>query len=251
MTDRPIPMTRAMALATWRGDKTQTRRIVKLNGHLPEYGGPAEGFVDPTPELWGWETDDDWIPLVKEKPGETCYLDLATTYAPGDRLWVREPYWQRGCWAQIEGAKTKGGAAKWEFLTCGAPVFDPPGSYRRGPRRNAAHQIDWHQRLARFIPRVHSRQTLIVTSVRVERLQQIDDAGAMREGIREFGVSGMFGCARDMTTLFIAPSPILAFRDLWASINGPVSWELNPWVVAVTFRTIHANIDSPEAMAAE
>jgi hypothetical protein len=29
-----------------------------------------------------------------------------------------------------------------------------------------------------------------------------------------------------------------AFRQLWESINGSGSWDLNPWVWALTFRQI-------------
>lgn len=33
------------------------------------------------------------------------------------------------------------------------------------------------------------------------------------------------------------------FADLWGSINGPESWDQNPWVWALTFEVIHANVD--------
>ena len=37
------------------------------------------------------------------------------------------------------------------------------------------------------------------------------------------------------------------FRALWNSINGPRSWEANPFVVAVSFSVTKANIDAARA----
>jgi hypothetical protein len=38
--------------------------------------------------------------------------------------------------------------------------------------------------------------------------------------------------------------PRESFRTLWESINGLGAWDANPWVVAVSFRTVRENIDS-------
>jgi len=38
-----------------------------------------------------------------------------------------------------------------------------------------------------------------------------------------------------------------AFCRLWNSINGPGAWEANPWVAAISFDVIRANIDAPDA----
>jgi hypothetical protein len=249
MTDRPIIFSAPMVRALLDGRKTQTRRIVKLNGHLPEYGGPAEGFVDPTPELWGWETDDDWIPLVKEKPGETCYLDLATTYAPGDRLWVRET-WRTA--ASVDALKPKkieaacldaGYRRAWapiQYEADGARDNFTEGEPQPGKTRAAIH-----------MPRWASRLTLIVEAVKVERLQAISEADAMAEGV-SLGEGQMAG------TFFVhgagvmsGVSAVACFERLWHAINGAESGDENPWVVAITFRVVRANIDSPEEMAAE
>lgn len=76
-----------------------------------------------------------------------------------------------------------------------------------------------------FMRREHSRITLEVESVRVERLQDITEEGAVAEGIQPFPSS---------------PSniPVMQFHDLWQSINGPDSWEANPWVWVVEFKRI-------------
>ena len=82
------------------------------------------------------------------------------------------------------------------------------------------------------MPRKYSRITLQVTNVRVERLQDISELDASAEGAPELlSVDGGYvehamGCYRD------------GFQHLWTSINGPGSWDTNPWVWVVEFRRL-------------
>lgn len=70
---------------------------------------------------------------------------------------------------------------------------------------------------------------LEITSVRVERLQDISEADAIAEGVNVH--PDHYGKPR--TSLY---SPVQAFRYLWESINGPESLDANPWVWVVSFR---------------
>ena len=79
--------------------------------------------------------------------------------------------------------------------------------------------------LARSVPSIHmprwaSRITLEITGVRVERLQDISAADAWAEGI---------AYSPDV-------DPVHAYRELWEQINGPGSWDANPFVWVVEFR---------------
>ena len=76
------------------------------------------------------------------------------------------------------------------------------------------------------MPRWASRITLEVVSVRVERLQDISEEDAKAEGVMLKGTSRYDGEARD------------AFESLWCSINGPGSWDANPFVWVVEFKRI-------------
>jgi len=81
------------------------------------------------------------------------------------------------------------------------------------------------------MPRAFSRMTLMVTSVRVERLQDITLAGVQAEGI----VTDPKGMdARDALPAWIA---------LWDSLHGPGAWDSNPEVKVVAFITLVTNID--------
>ena len=70
--------------------------------------------------------------------------------------------------------------------------------------------------MAIHMPRWASRLTLEVVSVRVERLHDIDEADALREGV----------AAR------------YQFVDLWGAINGDGAWDANPWVWRVEFKRV-------------
>jgi hypothetical protein len=91
------------------------------------------------------------------------------------------------------------------------------------------------------LPRWASRLTLIVTDVRVQRLNDISEADAMAEGAGLAGDNTEYGDERNYCE---------GFQAIWESLHGPEAWAANPWVVAISFKTIRANIDAPEARAA-
>lgn len=70
-----------------------------------------------------------------------------------------------------------------------------------------------------------------MTAVKVERLQDISDEDAFLEGV-----------GAEMEYLDGMPigygSAIPNYRDLWDSINGPGSWDANPWVAAYSFKRV-------------
>jgi hypothetical protein len=87
--------------------------------------------------------------------------------------------------------------------------------------------------------RARSRITLEVTEVRVQRLQEISEEDAQAEGAL-LPWSGSPGTACDDTRTARSE-----FEALWTTINGAGSWEANPFVCAISFRPIFANIDAP------
>ena len=89
---------------------------------------------------------------------------------------------------------------------------------------NRAADRRW--RPAIHMPRWASRLTLRITDVRVQRLQDISEEDARAEG-------------RSLTP----GDPVGYFPETWERINGPGSWEANPFVWALTFQVIKANVD--------
>ena len=127
---------------------------------------------------------------------------------PGHKLWVREAFSGARAY-EMHGYPLKEWGNKIWFWADGNP--------QRG---------DWTKpRPSIHMPRHLSRITLEVTEVRVERLHDISRGDAMAEG-----------CA--FANMAAGPDPRDWYRDLWASINGPSSWESNPWVWCVAFRVV-------------
>ena len=98
------------------------------------------------------------------------------------------------------------------------PPTGPPAVYRADEGMFASR---WKPSI--HMPRWASRINLEVVSVRVERLQDISEEDALAEGI---------------TLVERGTSPVDQFNKLWESINGPGSWEANPWVWVVEFKRI-------------
>ncbi len=75
--------------------------------------------------------------------------------------------------------------------------------------------------------------------MRVERLQDISEADAQAEGCPCY-VCGrtMDGLSEDDCHCFHRKAGASDYRTLWEQINGPGSWDANPWVWVVEFRRI-------------
>jgi hypothetical protein len=71
--------------------------------------------------------------------------------------------------------------------------------------------------------------TLEIVSVRVERLQSITEADALAEGCDDFVM---------VEGVEMWRSAVEAYGELWDSINGTGSWNQNPWVWVIEFKTL-------------
>lgn len=128
---------------------------------------------------------------------------------PGDRLFVREAF--RLC-AEADGIKPR----------------DTDAAYRVWYEADAPHQLGFGKlRPSMFMPRWASRITLEMTGVRVERLQACNEVDAIAEG----APWAAFGAPQE-------GSHKAGFAALWESINGPGSWDANPWVWCINFRRV-------------
>lgn len=244
MTDRPILFSAPMIRALLAGTKTQTRRTIKPTRQQMNEWAPNLSIC-PSARISG-----SWIAF--DHPGGGPYTCVPVRFAVGDRLWVRESYFQTGHWEPVENRLTKSGRQKWKFVPTGDVVFDPPTRFRKGRHNNDPGKVMAHQRLGRFMPRAASRLTLTVTDVRVERLQEISEADAIAEGIYRLGglychsrPGDRFGSENAISVPAGWDQAIYAYQALWDRINGAGAWDANPWVVAVSFDVRRGNIDEP------
>lgn len=213
MKDRPILFSAPMVRAILAGTKTQTRRVVKPqpSGFV---GGPGVTLTNGLP--------DPLLPL--DETVEPYGREIRCPYGqPGDRLWVRET---------------------WAY---GIHALSSRNAEREGPWVYSADAAAEQGRLGDcWRPSIHmrreaSRITLEVTVVRVERLQEISEADAVAEGIEPFTDFLPSGHWRRYDAAALAgytSSPTDAYASLWESINGPGSWDANPWVWAVEFKRV-------------
>jgi hypothetical protein len=228
MTDRPIIFSGPMVRALLDGRKTQTRRILK-----PPAGCRIENLAETDPHMFSGRTDDpkSWGDSFADDGGPLSLIDFAELrYRPGDRLWVRENF------KPVHGGDPSRGAR-----------------YRTDA---STDQTIWKPSI--HMPRWASRLTLIVTGVKVERVQSISNKDAQAEGIVEddgsepdiWYVPGSGGTdlGRKMNPL-MADKPSKVFASLWCALHGDDAWKANPWVVALTFTVHKHNIDAMRASA--
>ena len=206
------PMVRALIA----GEKTQTRRLCK--------------------SMNAWVVQDcrevrcvgaDWGHFMK---GDTTPIEILRCPhgSPGDLLFVRETtvrVEEHGYKGPVYAASEQGSAMlDWGIRPAPDDACDvEPEDVRRRP---AIHML-----------RAHSRLTLRITEVRIERLQDISEADAKAEGVT-------FGNVTDEATGEIDRDAVEAYEALWESINGAGSWDANPWVWVVGFEVIHENVDA-------
>lgn len=206
----PILFSGPMIRAVLEGRKTQTRRSVsrRLLGSWDLPRGPGDVAAG--------------YPFIETADGEHISVVKLCPYGqPGDRLWVREKF------AYCVG--TTDITDEWYSVSI------PASQYKRDcPWLNTYHityaaddgpgddPIHGRWRPSIHMPRWASRITLEITGVRVERLQDItyDDVEAEGAAIGEG-----YGWVRD-------------WAELWDSINGPDSWDANPWVWVVEFKVL-------------
>ena len=227
MKERPILFNAEMVQAILSGRKTQTRRVIRDQPFdRSQYRDDHQiEIVSGRAELG--DEIDGLLAYSKSSGGEwhaKCPLGQ-----PGDHLWVREAFRMAKSldrhspnviaelslnagykipWAPIQleadGART----GKWTG-------FDtPPAVTEPGKLRPSLH-----------MPRWASRIDLLITSVRVERLNDISEEDAKAEGApTECSVIG--------------DKHFLGFRSLWRAIYGDESWQANPWVWVIEFKLI-------------
>ena len=207
----PILFKPEMVNAILEGRKTQTRRLNGLD------------MINKNPEEWE---------VYKIAGGAnqpySCYskndtesvFNIKQLYQVGNVLWVREKFCFEG----------------------GAYYFhDDPQPFGTFKFKPSIH-----------MPKAACRMFLEVTEVRVQRLKDINDKGALAEGI-EFYYSDMFKetrykdyCPVSHIQYQHAPKgwcgewrePTNSFLSLWAKINGKASVNANPFVWAITFKSI-------------
>ena len=202
---RPMLYSGPMVRAILAGRKFKTRRIAKL---------PLPASIH-QPMSWDWSDRKNlYEPLGGHleagiKWGVKCPYGLV-----GDRLWVRETWQSLAAMNQVHRSDDQ----------IVYRATDPDWSVMDG----------WQWKPSIFMPRAASRIALRIESIEVERLHAITDEEIVCEGFRCIG--HIPNCIGEFEGRFSTLRGL--FSGLWNKINGPGSWEANPFVWVIGFSRI-------------
>ena len=246
--ERPILFNAEMVRAILDGSKIQTRRAVpdwQLPVHDKEAESKGDGRVCYVSKMYrrkdldhahiGGTSEADWAEKIAQH-----YCGLCPTGSVGDLLWVRESTKEDEDTSDTT-TLSKYCADDKSVLYSGCDDEEYNGSIAHWdyPRRvrPSIHMQRWACRIL-----------LEITSVRVERLNDISEADALAEGIvEEYGIVGC-NCNggehnEEMGTQFFSPNqedpfedPVQAYEALWNSIYQ--NWDENPFVWVIEFKIV-------------
>ena len=209
MKERSILFNGDMVRAILDGRKTQTRRPMKEQPHEgSKFHGMVQCFGEPRALFWC--------------EGQPSNYGTPLPMHVGDRFWVAET-WAAVDWCN-DSKPSDFGSAVWYKADDSGPHAAAAIPYKTDKRGK------WRPPIG--IPRWASRIDLEITRVWVERVQDITDEDAKKEGVK-VGEDRSYSFAEH--GLKYEPHKD-AFRDLWQSIYG--TWDANPFVWAYEFRRV-------------
>nr|DAH37438.1 MAG TPA: hypothetical protein [Caudoviricetes sp.] len=204
MIIKPILFNAEMVRAILDGRKSCTRRI---NKDANEYTVPDMDFYDSDKRTYAVHNYAD-----KEHTDKLSIVERTCPICPSDILYVRESY------------------SELSF-----------GYVYKADGENIDHLgnlIKWHPSI--HMPKEAARIWLKVTNVRVERLQEITDEQAKREGIQYYECPTGFTWKQETDMHNCYTTPIGAMQALWNSTIkksdlDSYGWDANPWVWVIEF----------------
>ena len=185
---KPIIFSTPMVQAILDGRKTQTRRLIKDKDITNNFDIDVDGSA---------------YAYINPETGDSCPPTAIAKYQVGDILWVRET------WSKDENGEY---VYRTNYGTTEDDSF-PPSVFKWKP---SIH-----------MPREAARIFLLVTNVRVERLQDITEDEAIKEGAKAYGPNNCSGT-----------SARIAFAEIWDKTTTEHEWRTNPWVWVIEFEKI-------------
>jgi hypothetical protein len=214
MKERPIHFSSEMVRAILDGRKTQTRRIIKPQPDIVTQNGVP--LTKKTIEVFKNNTIVE-IEHPDGMPGRPFVKIHKCPYGqPGDRLWVRETWWNGDLINDSEEIIER------DIILYKADEPNIPGW--------PEEEYKWKPSI--HMPRWASRIFLEIDEIRVERVQDITPFDAWNEGCR---IGNSFTWDEHIPELQQQCRDIL-FKGLWDSIYK--NWDANPWVRVIKFHKL-------------
>ncbi len=226
MKVKPILFSQPMVRALLDGKKTQTRRVFK---NIEPVGD----------DVWQIRNAHGGVVGVSTEDVPTVALDY-TSHQKGDVLYVREAWGVVKAYDHLSPREVGSRCIQGGKARCSIGYrTDGPGRWCQTGCNGAAGK--WRPSI--HMPRWASRMTLVVTDVRVQRLQDISEEDAKAEGTGACCLK----CTEAAPCGCVYPQPDYkdGFALLWDSLNEDrgFGWDVNPWVTAYTFDVIKQNVD--------
>jgi hypothetical protein len=200
-----------------------------------------------------WQTRREIKPQPK---GEFCRDDLFISglslwdsedvrkakYKVGETIYVKEAYYDYGKWEK--NGLTKTGKQKYRFidfkLYYGKEYLYDSDEFTDIETKKDG-KFHWYKRNALFMPEKAARLFIEITNIRVEKLGDISEQDAIAEGIQKHEGGYKTNYRQPDAKSYLDGYEWTAqesYQTLWESINGPGSWDLNPWVFAYDFKRV-------------
>lgn len=237
MAEKPILFNTDMVRAVLDGRKTQTRRIIKPQPHIPE---DVYDLEDGDVVIWRGAVCRMKSPRGMSRfSGELKAVDICP-YTPGDVLWVREAWGDyREYFYDNEGF----------YYLYKADYPDTARAIELPDNEKTDYATHWY--LPKWHPSIHmprqaARIFLRVTDVRAERLQNMSDRDAQKEGIGKLFLDAIafgdkdYGCMKYCDSKGWIGMEKEQFAHLWDSTIKKADlplygWDANPWIWAIEF----------------
>jgi hypothetical protein len=238
MADKPILFSTPMVKAILEGRKTQTRRLMQpqledCSGKHAEYSEAI--WRDEPMQLIESKTDNGYwyCALCGNGAGyKNKFHGVKCRWQVGDKLYVRETF--RKYYHVDEHGYTHFDKEILEYAADSPPMIyqmDGDGCIEQN-KDGSEKFIPWKPSI--HMPKSAARIWLEITDIRVERLQDISEEDAKAEGVE---LKDYFHIPADGIE-YMAHSHKQAFETIWQSINGPDSWQSNPFVWVINFTVL-------------
>lgn len=209
--EHPILFSGPMIGAILSGVKTMTRRVMTPQPKLERSTSDGKFY-------WLFRSENHSQRSAWPEKGEPYWM--ACPFGDvGDRLWVRESFFDHGPLPGDDNGEYTPKDARIEYR---ATPWD-----RDNPEFAGS---GWKPSI--FMPRWASRLALEITEERAEQVQQISEADAVAEGVDSVSMAEV---PRQATMTRRAD-----YKQLWDTINAKrgYSWESNPWVFVIEFKKL-------------
>lgn len=237
--EKPILFNTSMVQAILEGRKTSTRRIIK-----DKYKNTSiEWFENKYGKRLVYMQNDVPEPIVHKDGSRSVHLkayeEIKKPYQIGDILYVRET-WS----TQYDGIHDNNGYGIYVYKADGT-ILD---------NSEMISSSKWHPSI--HMPKVAARIFLKVTNVKAQRLQDITEDEALKEGIKSYTKDEKvykYAVNDDWWIEYcnkhkkagtwwqeMPTTAREAFKYLWNSCGykWPKCWDTNPWVWVIEFKKL-------------